>query len=92
MADDDFGFSFVSGEELKKHQEMLQKKLDEHSEIIEKKTVELQDRLNGLRDLVMPLLKNLTRNPELDYVYWPDRAKKVQEFIDKVNKFVEGKK
>jgi hypothetical protein len=49
-----------------------------------------QAKLQGLRDMVMPLLKNLAKDPEKTYVFWPDRADKMQLFIKKVNDFVDN--
>ena len=32
------------------------------------------------RKLIMPLLNNLKTNPEKDYIYWPNRQEKVEQF------------
>jgi len=87
--DNDFGFSLVSEKELKAHEEMLKKKVDEQSKIVEQTTAQMQDKLHGLRDMIMPLLNNLAKDPEKQYILWPDRAKKIQAFIKKVNEFVD---
>jgi len=87
--DNDFGFSLVSEKELKAHEEMLKKKVDEQSKIVEETTAQMQDKLHGLRDMIMPLLNNLAKDPEKQYILWPDRAKKIQAFIKKVNEFVD---
>ena len=87
--DNDFGFSLVSEKELKAHEEMLKKKVDEQSMIVEQTTAQMQDKLHGLRDMIMPLLNNLAKDPEKQYILWPDRAKKIQAFIKKVNEFVD---
>lgn len=49
-------------------------------------------RAERLRDMIMPLLKNLKKNPEKDYIQWPgkDRVKKIDEFIEEMNSVVEG--
>jgi len=65
-SDHDFGFSFVSDDEIKS-----------------------VDKANEIRDMVMPLLKNLMTNPEKDTIKWPNRAVKLQELIDKINKVVD---
>ena len=87
--DNDFGFSLVSEKELKAHEQMLKKKVDEQSKIVEQTTAQMQDKLHGLRDMIMPLLNNLAKDPEKQYILWPDRAKKIQAFIKKVNEFVD---
>ena len=50
------------------------------------------NRAEKLRDMIMPLLKNLKKNPEKDYIQWPgkDRVKKIDEFITKMNSVVDG--
>ena len=87
--DNDFGFSLVSEQELRKHEEMLKKKVEEQSKITVKTTQDLTDKLHGLRDMIMPLLLNLAKDPDKTYILWPDRATKIKTFIDKVNNYVE---
>ena len=88
--EDDFGFSLVSESELKAHEELLKKKIEEQSKIVVKTAMDNQAKLQGLLDMVMPLLKNLAKDPEKTYVFWPDRAEKMQLFIKKVNDFVDN--
>ena len=33
------------------------------------------------------LLDNLQKNPEKDYIYWPNRTEKVQEFRKRIQKY-----
>jgi hypothetical protein len=87
--DNDFGFSLVSEQELRKHEEMLKKKVEEQSKITVKTTQDLTGKLHGLRDMVMPLLQNLAKDPEKTYILWPDRAVKIKAFIDRVNNYVD---
>ena len=88
--DNDFGFSLVSEAELKKHEEMLKKKVEEQSKVVAKATTEAQIKLETLRDMIMPLLNNLAKDPEKEYILWPNRAEKIAAFIEKVNTFVDG--
>jgi hypothetical protein len=90
LSDDDFGFSLVSESELKAHEEQLKKVVEQQAKAVEMKTVEAQDKLHGLRDMIMPLLNNLAKDPTKEYVLWPDRAAKIQAFIKKVNNYVDG--
>ena len=66
---DDFGFSLVSEEELKKHEDLLRKKIEEQSKVVQQTSAELTDKLHGLRNMIMPLLKNLAKDPEKTYVF-----------------------
>ena len=48
---DDFGFSLVSEEELKKHEDLLRKKIEEQSKVVQQTSAELTDKLHGLRNM-----------------------------------------
>lgn len=89
MKDDDFGFSLVSEQELKQHEEALRKKVEEQSKVVVKTTQDLTDKLHGLRDMIMPLLTNLAKDPDKTYILWPDRADKMKAFIKRVNDYVD---
>jgi hypothetical protein len=39
--------------------------------------------------LMLTFLNNLKKNPEKEYLHWPDRAKKVDEFIKKLKAITE---
>ena len=51
---------------------------------------EVQANLKELEQLIMPLLVNLMKNPEKEYIYWPNRTAKIQEQIDKVLTLTRG--
>ena len=53
-------------------------------------TTEVQANLKELEQLIMPLLVNLMKNPEKEYIYWPNRTAKIQEQIDKVLTLTRG--
>jgi predicted lipoprotein len=53
-------------------------------------TTEVQANLKELEQLIMPLLVNLMKNPEKEYIYWPNRTSKIQEQIDKVLALTRG--
>lgn len=86
----DFGFSLVSETELKAHEQLLQKKIEEQSKVVEKTEIEMKDKLHGLRDMIMPLLNNLAKDPEKTYILWPERSAKIKAFIEKINKYVDN--
>lgn len=76
--DDDFGFSLVSEDELKEHENKLKEQV-EHSHR------EYGNKLDEIRALIMPLLKNLMSNPEKHYIYWPNRTEKIEQFIKRLD-------
>ena len=71
----DFGFTAVDEDELEVVQKQTQK-LESTSGKIE----ETEDKLNKLYNSILPLLSNLKMNPEKDYIYWPKRIEKVEQF------------
>lgn len=84
----DFGFSVVSEEEL------AQKEREALAEVeqVAADAEEYRRRLHLLRKMILPLLKNLAADGDNKaYIHWPNRADKINEFIDRVNKVVEGK-
>ena len=74
----DFGFTAVDENELEVVAEVA-----EGSKIV-------QNKLDELYNAIMPLLNNLQKNPEKDYILWPDRLEKVEEFRDYLTKIYKG--
>jgi len=77
MSDDlfDFGFTAVDETELEAVQQ-AQDIANENSSTVS----ELEEKLNKLFNAVQPLLNNLKANPEKEYIYWPNRIEKVEQF------------
>jgi hypothetical protein len=46
------------------------------------------DKVQGLRDMIMPLLNNLMKNPEKDTIVWPNRDKSIKAFIQKMDDYI----
>ena len=87
---DDFGFSMVSEIDLKKNEEELKKKIEDMTKMTIESNKKLKEKLDGLKEMIMPLLNNLAKDPDKEYILWPNRADKIQAFIKKVNDFVDG--
>jgi len=49
---------------------------------------QLTKQLQSLYNAIIPLLKNLQSNPDKDYINWPNRVKKIQEFKTKIDEIV----
>jgi len=81
MSDDifDFGFTAVDETEL----EAVQKATAEATQVATTAN-STQEKLDKLYNAVIPLLTNLKRNPEKEYILWPDRLSKVEAFEDKL--------
>ncbi|NBX50384.1 hypothetical protein EBT25_10670 [bacterium] len=69
--DDDFGFTFTSESEL----------AEPHKETGEA----LSERLQQMYDAIIPLLKNLRANPDQEYIKWPNRTAKIDQFKKKLD-------
>lgn len=80
--DFDFGFSAVSEEELKAAERQVQQQATAE---LESAARTYEEKLNALYKMVMPLLKNLSKDDDnKEYIHWPDRQKKMKAFITKV--------
>lgn len=66
----DFGFTAVTEEEL------------ETVQIAKTASDDSQSKLDKLYNAIVPLLNNLKKDPEKEYILWPDRLKKVEAFED----------
>jgi hypothetical protein len=75
----DFGFTAVDENEL----EAVQKATQEVNQVATTATT-TQDKLDRLYNAIIPLLNNLKKNPEKEYILWPDRLTKVESFEDKL--------
>ena len=47
-------------------------------------------KLEEIEKLVLPLLVNLTKNPEREFIKWPNRAESVQSHINKILEVTRG--
>ena len=81
----DFGFTAVDEEELQAVQKTAALASD-----AEQLALTTQERLDKLYNAVVPLLNNLKKNPEKDYIIWPNRLQKVEEFEDHLQKIYNG--
>ena len=81
----DFGFTAVDESEL----ESVQKAQAEVN-TTSADAQHAEDKLNKLYNAILPLLTNLKKNPEKDYIYWPNRVGKVDEFEDMITKIVKN--
>ena len=76
--------------------ELLKLRKDDNSYqvLFEKRKAELEDVYKGqmkkLEKLVLPLLYNLMKNPENEYIKWPNRTKIVQQQINRIVAITRG--
>ncbi len=79
LLDFDFGFTAVDEDELEAVQ-----KLTETAASKETAASDYEDKMNKLYNAILPLLSNLKKNPEKDYIHWPNRTEKVEAFEDHI--------
>jgi hypothetical protein len=72
---DDFGFTCVDETELTSYQQAEQK-VAETSATAEN----LQAKCDKLYNAITPLLNNLKTSPEKEYILWPNRLQKIEQF------------
>ena len=83
MSDDffDFGFTAVDEEELEAVQ-----KINKKDEASKTEASSAQTKLDKLYNAITTLLNNLKKNPEKEYILWPNRLEKVEQFEDHIQK------
>ena len=79
----DFGFTAVDESELDAVKEV---QANATSSTAENKA--LQDKVNNLYNAILPLLTNLKKNPEKEYILWPNRTEKIEQFEEHIRKII----
>ena len=77
----DFGFTAVDESELEAFQQL---------ETVTDTVDETQTRLDNLYNAIQPLLTNLKTNPEKEYILWPNRLEKIEEFETYIQNIYKG--
>ena len=85
----DFGFTAVDSDDLLKIDEKVSKTAAS-SEENEKLVDVLTDKVDKLDNFIRPLLENLAKDSDKDYIYWPNRIDIVRKQIDYLNSIIEG--
>jgi hypothetical protein len=75
----DFGFTAVDEDELQSVKAVKQEATSASST-----AKQLQGQLDELYNAVTPLLNNLKANPEKEYILWPNRTLKIEQFEKKL--------
>lgn len=81
----DFGFTLVDEDELEAVQQ-AQSKVASVSDSVS----ETQEKLDSLFNAIQPLLNNLKQNPQKEYILWPNRLEKIEQFEDYIQNIYKG--
>jgi hypothetical protein len=64
--------------------------LEEHKDTLTRvgstESLDFKDRLIECEKLILPLLQNLMKNEDKEYIYWPNRKAIIQQQIDRLQK------
>jgi len=88
--DFDFGFSAVTEEELKQHEKQQIDNLSKQAEVLATTTVSAQEKMEAMYKMIIPLIINLSKDPQKEYILWPGRDKILAEFKAKLDDLVNG--
>jgi peptidoglycan hydrolase CwlO-like protein len=65
--------------------------LDDEFDVVKSSTeADVKSRLTEVEKLIMPLLVNLLKSADKDYIHWPNRKDKIQAQIDKLLQMTRG--
>ena len=65
--------------------------LDDEFDVVKSTTeADVRSRLIDVEKLIMPLLVNLLKSADRDYIHWPNRKDKIQSQIDKLLSMTRG--
>jgi hypothetical protein len=81
----DFGFTAVDESELEAVQA-----LGATAKEVEATASSTQEKLDTLYNAIVPLLNNLKKNPEKEYILWPNRLEKVEQFETHLQSIYKG--
>ena len=79
----DFGFTAVDETELEAVQQSTQS-----FDVAQSERLGAEEKLNKLYNAILPLLSNLKMNPEKEYILWPNRTQKIEQFEDLIAEII----
>ena len=81
----DFGFTLVDEDELE-----VVKSISAEAISSDQTRQDVEERLDRLYNAIQPLLNNLKSNPEKEYILWPNRLAKIEQFEDYILNIYQG--
>lgn len=86
--DFDFGFSAVTEDELKQYEKQQINDLSNQHQAVVLDAKTYKDKLNMMHAMILPLIANLSKDPQKEYILWPGRDKKLAEFKKKLDALI----
>lgn len=83
LDDFDFGFSFATEDEMEAFKE-----LDAEKSVISQEATTWRQKAHAIRDAIEPLLTNLCADAEREYIKWPNRVDKINQFRRHLDKII----
>lgn len=78
----DYGFTAVSEEELRQNENELLAKLEADKQAV----ADTEVKLKAIASLLGPFFTELMKEPEKEYIYWPNRVESLKPFLEKISK------
>ena len=79
----DFGFTAVDESELEAFKTIKSEATSASAEVDA-----LEEKVSRLYNAILPLLTNLKKDPEKDYILWPNRTEKIEQFEEHISKII----
>jgi hypothetical protein len=86
--DFDFGFSAVTEDELKHYEKQQINDLSNQHQAVALDAKTYKDKLDTMYAMILPLIANLSKDPQKEYILWPGRDKKLAEFKKKLDTLI----
>lgn len=48
-----------------------------------------KNKIHIMYKMILPLLENLLKNPEKEFIHWPNRKSRIEKFIKDLNALIE---
>tara|TARA_Y100000004_G_scaffold131063_1_gene147858 strand:+ start:63 stop:392 length:330 start_codon:yes stop_codon:yes gene_type:complete len=84
-AQEDWGeIGFSTEDDLRSGEYEAKAEIDQTKTALDSMKEDYEKRMRTLEKAIVPLLVNLAKNPEREYILWPNRKEKIEAQIDKI--------
>ena len=75
---------FASETEMKAGEEQAKEEIGAKESVLENLKASRDEDMQKLEKMIIPLLINLAKNPDKEYIRWPNRQEKIEKQIDAI--------